>query len=235
MNPAKRLHTLLIAGKKMPRNQSMIAAWANVLGLPSTEITVVFVGLAEMQNLVSEVESCIRRIPGENHALYLRSMPQIRSVLAVPNLEQSWSVFLERLPDTALADLDFCADLISKHVQEHEVADDELRWISDQVSELSEKVLQSSMPKALRIALLDLLESMRSAVATYRVRGAKGLRKALAVSIGELLLRYPEVRSSNEEPELKEFWAFATTLDKIICKALEYMPLLEKALPLLQG
>lgn len=235
MNPAKRLHKLLSTGKKINRSQPMIAAWANLLGLPSAEITMVFVGLAEMQNLVSEVESYIRRIPGENHTLYLRSMPQIRSVLAVPNLEQSWSVFLERLPDTAVADLDFCADLISKHVEEHEVSEDELRWISDQVSELSEKVLGSNIPKALRIALLELLETMRSAVATYRVRGAKGLRKALASSIGELFLRYPEVRSSNDEPELKEFWAFATTLDKIICKALEYLPLLEKTIPLLQG
>lgn len=162
-------------------------------------------------------------------------MPTIRNVLAVTNLNQQWSSFVEKVPDTALGDLDFCADLLSKHSFSGEISRDELTWIASEIAGLIEDVIASDLPKSLRLTVLDLLQTIQEGVTAYRVRGPRELRKALATSIGELFLRYPECKETKDAPVLGKFWQFVVKLDKIVCKALEYQPLLELALPRLLG
>lgn len=233
-NPASRLLNILKHVRSIPQT-TVAELWRTEFGLPTKDLMGIYQGLVVMQSLVTDVERCVQRLPGVNHRLFLGGIPRIKNILAIGNLDQNSMVVQQSLDAEMFKELEFCADLLARSDSEEPISRDDLQWIQNEVNELFEEVLKADLPKSLRESILELLEAMRTAIATYRIRGAAAFRKALTISLGELMMQHSEVADSKEKPLVKRVWAMVVRLDGIISKALKYKPLLEVVLPHLLG
>ena len=112
----------------------------------------------------------------------------------------------------------------------------------DQIREALDSVRQlaANTKPAIRRPLLELIRLCEEAIATYEIRGAAGLRKALKQMWGEMSEIWGVPDSSDDEsPEAESVWHSVRPLlilvDKVCSKALQYRPLIEFFIPKLLG
>lgn len=232
-NAAWRLHEILSKLRANAGGISVQAVFAKVFQIDENDLPAMYRTLLTLQASVDETEVRIKRTQDINHALYLRSMPTIRKALAISSWGNAWAPCLQHLTETSVADIAFCADLLSKTYHEIPIKEEELKAIKEELNNLFERVSRSSINKILKQVILDLLEQIRRSVADYQIRGASVLHDSIALSLGELLLNYQDVQNEKENEDLKAVWAFLVRLEFIVSKAMEYKPLLENYLPIL--
>ncbi len=80
--------------------------------------------------------------------------------------------------------------------------------------------------------MLDLLESMRRAIAEYQIRGASGLRDAVQTVVGRLVVAWDSKEATAKDAEahalVSKFWGIFSKLDKAASVVLKYTPVLDK-------
>jgi hypothetical protein len=79
----------------------------------------------------------------------------------------------------------------------------------------------------LRMVLLGCLEAFRRAIADYLIRGAEGLRKAAATTLGELLIARDNVRANEKHPLMQRLWGFLTKVNTAVSLAKHSKPLVD--------
>ena len=234
-NSTWRLHDILKKLRASNAGEASKIVFGKVFKIEPTDVVQIYRSVLSLISVVDETEVRIQRMPELNHALFLKSMPTIRKALAVSQWDSAWSGHLQFLTETAIADISYCADALSKDYRESPINEDELKSLKAEIDELFERVLKSSINKKLKQALLDLFEQIRRAISEYQIRGASVLREALTAGLGQLLLNYQEAKENKDDPNMKAIWNILMRLESILSKAMEYKPLLDQFMPLLLG
>ena len=207
--------------------------FGEVFGLDSNDLPALYTTILLLRKMADDTEGKVKQTENINHELYLRSFPTIKRALSIPNWDNAWGGSSQHLTETAVADMAFCAEMLSANYHEVEVKKEELAEIQQQLDALFQRVYESKINRRLRLTILELLEVIRSAIAQYKIIGISGLHDAVAVSLGKLALQHEDLAASKEEKELKEFWEFLVKIESVVSKVMEYKPLLEASLPLL--
>ncbi len=237
-NPAGRLHKILVLAKAQHDNKKVRDVWSYVLEVESDDAAITK-AVVELYSLTHQIQSLIKMKEGLNHELYLNSFNNIERALIPLNLTSGWSSVKVHLSEEALTRLQFCAEELSRFYAEDSLSEDELKNIIEKIEELFESVYSSTLPDALRLALLEEVERLRNAITMYKIKGAKGLKDALQSTIGAVVANQEELRTTGDDnrdvikklgeliDKMDSFTARALKLKTIVSKPIRY--LLEKA------
>lgn len=237
-NPAGRLHKILTQAKSRPDQEKVCEVWANALDVEKDDV-IVTKAVVELYSLSNEIQSLIKMNERLNHELYLKSFNSISRAFFPLNLSSNWSSAKQHLTDEALTRLQFCAEQLSEFYAEDTLSEEDLEKIVEKTESLFNAVYSSNLPDTLRLSLLEEVERLRSAIAMYKIKGAKGLKEALQGTIGAVVANQEELKASSENnPEVLKrlgelidkldlFTARAMKLNKVLTKPIRF--LLEKA------
>lgn len=229
-NPAGRLYKILMAARKHQDNTKIRKVWAEVLDCSESDDAELSLRVIEVYQLSHEVQTLIKLIPSLNHGLYLESFNKIDSAIFPLNLQASWRDKKKALDEGLMTSLKFCAEELGRNYSEESISEEDLKQITQIVSDLFESVSSSEIDPALRIALLEEVEKIRSAISVYRIRGARGVKEALQSLLGAVIVnREGLAELSVERPSLTE------KLGELIEKLDSFTSLALKASRILSG
>lgn len=187
-NPAGRLHEILAQAAKNADQVKTREVWASVLDCEVEDDAEITRRVVEVYGLTQEVERLVRLIPDLNHDLYLASFDRLEKAFFPLHLQNPWGQSKNALAPDVLTRLQFCAEELGKHYTEEAVDSEALDEIAELVATTFEAVEFSEIDPALRLALLETLEGIRHALATYRIHGAKGVKEALQSLLGSVVV-----------------------------------------------
>lgn len=230
-NPASRLHALLKQVVSGDPKKRMLDVWAEVLAVEDRHDVEVARSLVMLNEMLDDTERTIKLNPKLNHAVYLSCFPQIRTVFSPMHLQSSREgLAISHLTSEVLARLEFCAEALREEWSEVDLTPDELKAISEDLSDLIERVASSDISPALRKNLLEVLETARIAISLYRVYGAKGLRKNLQSLFGFVYTERTALRKEAETNSdvLEKLGKWIDRIDSASAKALKVHKALTK-------
>lgn len=228
-NPAGRLFKVLSQAKSRPDQEKVRDVWARVLDIEQDDV-IVTKAVVELYSLSNEIQSLIKMNDQLNHELYLKSFKSINHAFFPLNLATNWNSVKQHLNDEALTRLQFCAEQLSGFYAEDTLSEEDLEQIIKQTESLFEAVYSSSLPDTLRLSFLEEVERLRSAIAMYKIKGAKGLKEALQGTIGSVVANQEELKASSENnPDvLKRLGELIDKLDSFTARALKLQKMVTK-------
>ncbi len=121
-NPASRLHAILLRSKdEQLRNKNMMIAWRNVLQLPEQLDDLVTMNkVGKLFTLPSIISAQIQRFPDLDAELYLGRSADLTKAFRCVNFNANFYDFSQRLPDSLLISIRFCAHELDKRAPEKE-------------------------------------------------------------------------------------------------------------------
>lgn len=212
-NPAARLLAILKDAHNWPTGEPANVVWGRILGCDPQDEIFLLSRLNSLHALWSETVAAVHQhADDENRGLYIRPFEPIRRAISPFNLSAGWDTYRKHLTPDVIVSLEHVADHLrrSGFVDEQKLQglDEKLSALDKEVAALVDDVQRSAFEEPLRQYLLDGLESIRRAIAEYRIRGSEGLGKALRSNFGDLLyvgslMRDEEENRGDHESKLK--------------------------------
>ena len=209
-NPAGRLYIILSeARNNIPtpdtRNVSQLASMfgINTKVTGKAEIEVLH-RLLELLRLVDETVEAINKIPMPNKEPYLRPIPHIKTTIMhlLGNLQGKWAVYHQEIVKIDFVALEFCSTKLSEYPTEPPMKQADFDEILKDVQDLCDDVNRDGMPPELRMFILDLMESVRQAIAEYRIRGVERLREVLSHIAGRVYTNLQIAEAPENLPQM---------------------------------
>lgn len=233
-NSAARLYRILLELKALPGSIPMVEAWARVFEVDASDGALVYSNLVRLNDTLADIERDIR-LQEVDHDIYLQYFPKIRTLLSHPNLQTHLNQHSPLLGEEVLTTLQFCSEKLSKTAPEGLISAEDLALITEQVKKLGDQLASSQLNKQLKAVLLDLVESMRQAIAEFRVRGPKGLRQELFYILERLQRALPLLEESKDTPEVRTLWDVLGKFDTITSLAVNAPTIIAGFQKVLQG
>lgn len=223
LNPAGRLYKIIDSAYKKPDNTKVRDVWSEVLdcdGQPEAEITRKVVAV---YNLCEEVQNLLELIPGINHELFLSAFPKVKRSIFPLNMGSNWQSQKRNLDQGVIATLQFCSEELKKHYSEEAISEQDLQDIKSQIEDLFEFINISKIDPVLRLALLEELERIRSAISMFKINGAKGLKQALQSTLGSVLANQEKISELHKDKPtiLEKIFTLLDKLDTFTSRALK--------------
>ncbi len=195
MNAATRLYSLLVALKRdNGKNRPLRNAVAELFGLKSPTAPDLMRNYVNMLTLTLEVETKLRSIPSIQHDLYCRGIRELQNCLATSSLDSDLYAFRDRLKAEHLTGLEFAAALLDAVEAEKEIPQKDLAELSKKLGKLVDEVNAADLDAEFKSFLVTKLAAVGAAINNYRFFGAAGIRSAMAVVVGELVLDPPVMK-----------------------------------------
>lgn len=220
-NPAGRLYDILELARRQSGKESARKAWAAVFEVDSSDTGTLLQMLADLIDLVHKTKVAIQQFDDANQDLHLRPFRVIENLLSNINFDAPWENWRAKIDDTTLYGLQFSADKLSRISGFTQISSDDIAEVRKTVDELFNSVADSKLPQDLKALLLRNLESIRLALAAYRVRGIDGLRDEIERSFGAVLLHQEEIKeaSSTDRNLWEGFFKLVGRLHKLVSLA----------------
>ncbi len=233
-DPAARLITILEAAVQTRAHTSYLQFWANAFGLDAKDVPAIYHNLALLQQLVDDVETGIKKAPHITRPeQYLEPLTQLRGIIAQPNLQAPWQRQRE-LVSMLINSLRFASERLQEYSPEPDLPPSELEAIHKQVADLIQRLHSSEkIPKALKLILFDLLNSVQRSIDEYRFRGIRGVREQLFLIASQIQQHSPEFEKAKDAPEVSDFFALLKKIDTLTAAALHVKELICVVAPLL--
>lgn len=217
-NPVQRLYSILKDARGKPDSHRLLDVWRDVLGVSDDALR----ALVALKDLAAEAKSLATEATG-GHEAYVGCFNAIDAALSTTNLDVRWVSVKSYLTEEVMATLRICALQAANVASEITVPQDELDEIAQEIQNLINDIASSSINRRLRQVLLDELLLMRHFVDSYRIRGARGLRQALALGIGAVVTHRSELSEADNKTftdrlfgVLRHLYTAASTAEKVI-------------------
>ena len=233
-NAAVRLYELTRRLRSASRNGSPARLWAQALGIPinpevaGLPIVPVVHGITAYLDLLEETETGIRELGFDG--FYSEAFPPLRQIVYVSlsNLQGRQSNLTRPITDKTLTLLQVIAAEWGKKKPDPEIDDKVLKEIQAEANDLFEAVKRAEFDGDLKRLILSLTSEIQQAMQQYRIGGPEGLKRALALIIGQAKLNSESIykadartriwwtRFCNVAVKLSEVVKFATDARKTI-------------------
>ena len=233
MNPAERLHSLILAANKRPADEAVRDVWKTVLGVEAADRPTFYLQYAQLLRLVDEVKKQLESIDDIDAKLFLSWEQPVRNLLSPSHHNGAWKGTKTAVSEASLQALKFAAHELSRRPTVQEVPSEELQELQGEVEELLESVIGSHIDGRIKSLLIRQLETMRLSILAYRIRGAEAIRDALETSIGSVVLNQDILRDAKDEPEVKRFGQIIGKADRLVSLALKVKELAQPVFDLL--
>ena len=241
-NSAFRLHRILLALRGACREGRPIRdALGEVFELNPADDVALRRKLVLLDDLFAQSQAAIAAIPGLDPPPYLRYFPAARKGLLSARLDQDsrrYAPFQEGLSDIVLQSVEFCGVRIAEELPELIIATDDLGELEARLNALFAYTARAELDPALRAIALDVLQAVRTAVADYRIHGAKGLQEAVESAVGKLTVHYLRAQKHGTPLNLdylERLFDLIIKAEALLAKAHVYLPVLTEYLPKLLG
>jgi len=225
-NPAGRLYDILNRAKNFPPNKKVIDVWTEVLNAdsdsPEDQITCLF----KLRNLFDETIALLESIEGLNLDLYLQEIPDLKNMVDFDSIFHQWSEKKNLITPTALKEIAFCAEELSRHHKDPAINKEELEDLVEDVQDLITDLRSSSLPDEVRLPILDQLEIIRRAIIQYELRGSKGLEEAfknVAIFASYHKSELKSLQDSDQKEKKNRSGSLLNILNKL-CQILQILP-----------
>jgi hypothetical protein len=233
-NSAARLYKILLELKSMPRDLTMAKAWATIFQVNPEDGALLYSNLVRLNDTLTEIERDIR-LQDVDPDIYLQHFPKIRALLTYPNLQAGINQHTALLGEEVLTTLQFCSEKLSKTAPEGSILPEDLSSILNEINGLNEQIESSDLNKQLKAILLDLVESMRQAIAEFRIRGPKGLRQELFYILERLQRALPLLQADKDTVAVRTLWDVLAKFDTITSLAVNAPTIIAGFQKVLQG
>jgi hypothetical protein len=208
-NPAQRLHTILTQSKRqeLARN-TMLVGWRNVLSLPENIDDLILMSkIGKVFTLPSIIAKYIERFPDLDADLYLGWRNDLSAAFRAIQFTATFGQFSNRLSDSMLINIRFCANELDKLMPEKDVSRQELDAIRQSAWSLYEEILKSDFPPNVSRYLLDHLYLMIQAIDDYEITGTAGIEQSFDAVIGAAITNASTAKQAYESSVGKRFWS----------------------------
>ena len=208
-NVAGRLHNVLTQWSSFPQDGTALSGWIQVLQLEVPETSgghleiyrKVSLLVMDLKELRVQLEGT--RISPSTYDAHLR---KVEAALA-PNLFslQGGHVKQHLTPEVYVA-LDFCSELLP--AEEVDISKEDFTAIVGLIGDLEQIIADSTLPTSLATLIRRHIEFAERAMADYPVRGARALKDAMKLAVGDMAME-PEFTSGPKTEAgtaLRELW-----------------------------
>ena len=210
-NSASRLYAFIAGLPSHADNAQVLSAWASAFGFSgaggSKEARAVTNQLSLLANEIDLIRHGMVQA-NFSEALYSSALSALETALSPIQLSTTWNVVRQHFRPEHLLAIQFCSEILPD--EEDEVSDEDLSAIRYLLAELDELASGSNrIPPRLKQLIQSQSTNIRSALASYRVAGAKALRDAVRSSYGELVESKDVIAEHKDSPEvskLAEVW-----------------------------
>jgi hypothetical protein len=214
-NPAGRLFIILSRARNVGaspdiRNVTQLARLFDIPNEDSERATFeVMHRLTELKKLTDETIESLNKIETLDKEPFLRPFPHIEATISriLSNLAGKWITYHQEIVKIDFVALEFCAHRLSEYPTEQPIRQADFDEILRDVQDLFDEVNREGMPPDLRSFILDQVESIRRAIAEYRIRGVERLREEIGRIIGALYVNYSIVEAPENKPQISKLYA----------------------------
>ena len=238
INSASRIHALLSEAVRQP-DKAIWGVWADVFavkGVDDTETAeLVLERLHWLQIELQLLRAQAAEVALSKH-LYEGSLARIRSIISPLNLPAGWQGMRGNLTPDVLLALAFLNEVLPD--EESAIPPDELQAILQQVSDLSNALTDSDLPPTLRALVEHHIQLITTALAQYRIAGARALREAGRTALGEIIERKDELKTekgSEVVGQLDKVWKRVNSAADAALKAEKFAQLGNRAWEAIAG
>ena len=232
-NSALRLHRLLLALRGVCRDGRPIReVLGEVFEVDPADDLAIRRKLVLLDDLFAQSQAAIAAIPSLDPPRYLRYFPAARKGLLSARLDQDsrrYAPFQESLSDIVLQSVEFCGLRIAEEFPELVIPADDLAELEARLNSLFAYTARADLDPQLRAVSLDILQTLRAAVADYRIHGARGLQEAVEQAIGKLTvhcLRAKKQGTPLNLDHLDRLLDLILKVETLLAKAHVYLPAL---------
>lgn len=206
-NPAGRFYNLLHNGKKPSyRKNKVREVWANLLGVPANDSSMLLVRLGKIMAIPSQIESKINQEENIDHSVYLKWLPKVNKAFRTLNLEANWSTFIDPIDEAVLYGLEICSEQLARKQPESVIKEEALKDIKNEVEGLLKEIRSSNIDSDLKNYLIGQLENIINSIYEYDFAGVVPLQKAFESTVGSISL-HPELHEKIKKTNYsKKFW-----------------------------
>jgi hypothetical protein len=170
------------------RTNNAADAWANILGINVKEPARLLRGIADVGALALEVRDAVGVLDGINAAHLASWVPKFFAPWEHFNLSTPFDQFARTVDDTMLALIRIADDMLHRQRPEPVVPADQLKEIRSQVDLLARDISSAKLDREFKDYLLHHLDIIEEAIAGYRLKGFRSLRRGLEQSVGVCVL-----------------------------------------------
>ncbi len=235
-NPAARLHALLQKAKQNTDLQSKPSteSWSILLNVPKENQALMLKRLGGVMELPLLIKERIENLPDIDHKLRLRWLPKIEQAFQANHLAAGFHVFLNKIDDTTLLGIEYCADDLARRDPEPEIKPDELEALRQQVDSLISETTDAEIDSDIKKFILKHLFAIRNAIEEYQVFGSKSLVTAFGQAVAAAYTESQTAVKVSVSPQGNKFWKCVAGLGILLTVGNQVMQLTEGVLKLLQ-
>ena len=189
----------------------MLVGWRNVLSLPENIDDLILMSkIGKVFTLPSIITTYIERFPDLDVDLYLGWRNDLSDAFRAIQFPATFGQFSNRLSDSMLINIRFCANELDKRMPEKDVASEGLTDIRDSAWALYEEILKSDLPSDLVRYLLDCLYLVIEAIDDFEITGAAGLEQSLNAVVGTVATNTATAKQASASPFGDRLWSVVT-------------------------
>ncbi|KOP67228.1 hypothetical protein AMS62_19725 [Bacillus sp. FJAT-18019] len=218
-NSAGRLYHIIDAIKlNHLHNSDPYAILAKVFNVSKDDKEVIIENYSELFRLTKTIKEDILHITNINHERYLQPINIVLDALSSIELNGSNGLnkFVNKIDDNVMTRLEFCSDTLSRVIGEHNISENELNELYNNINILIELVNNMQINNDLKALFLKNLTNIRLAIENYKLWGTKGLQSVIESSLGSILLRGDLVTSEEERSTGKKIVEYIFEINNII-------------------
>jgi hypothetical protein len=208
-NPAARLHNILAKSRnKDLRGHPMMKAWRSVLSLSDdVEDTLTMSKVGKVFVLPHRISAEIKQFDDLDLELYLGWQKDLSQAFQNINFQAQFAHYADRLSDSLLINIRFCAYELGKRRPEKMLAEKDLNDLKEAAYAVYQEVLAATLDPQLARYLLDHLYMIIEAIDDYMITGSTGLKSALDTIVGTIATSNKMATESRESAFGNKFWA----------------------------
>lgn len=212
-NPAARLHNLVRRLRLTSSSGPPARVWGAALDIPINQdmtglpFTQVVQGILAFLDLVDEIEAGLDKLEFDD--FYWEAFPPLRLVAhrSLSNLRANQRNLTRPITDETLTLLRVIASDWGKKNFEPKIDEGALQEIQAEAQGLFESVKRAEIDRDLKLFILSLTAAILQAIQQYRIGGPEGLKRALALIIGQATLNVELVNKATASEQTKSSWA----------------------------
>lgn len=196
-SPIARLNRIISEASKCSSGSTTKLVWAKVIGHDDKDEVEIYESSIEFYNLVKYVENTLGVLVNDQamQALYEKEFVKIRSLAFTFTSGKPWGNYQENTSGSVSFALDMCKAQYDSLVDQKEkkVGDEYLLKLKGTAEELFGSIMNSDLPRDLKLKLCGDAIRIKKAIARYELHGLDGVEEAVSTLGGRVGLHSNEL------------------------------------------
>lgn len=157
----------------------------------------IFEEVAQIITLIDESKTYIQDKEYANTDMYMKPIIKLEQLFKRINLHSNWDTFKKNLDPGTMTALQFSSDMLSRESNEQVLNDEEINDLLEQINNFQESLFESNIDGFLKKILTEKSEILRVSIINYKIHGIDGLRRAVEMGLGSIIVNEEQIKMNN--------------------------------------